>query len=147
MADLPITLSRCPISTTVDLGVSRTIAVVPKTHEGILTDKQLVDYKAQRVQFLSWLVNDGKTPEKPDGYSPYRVSNTAYCTAQFDRWVWDQKARYHYPPDAHDALRPCSCYLRGGLPAKRAGSFMRATTRRSSTADTNSFNCDTSRTV
>ncbi|WP_321112978.1 tyrosine-type recombinase/integrase [Halorussus salinisoli] len=101
--DLPITLSRCPVSIKIKLEPSRGIPVVPKTHEGELTDKQIVDYKEQRTQFLSWLLKEGKAPEKAEGYSPYTVSNTAYRTAQFDRWMWDQKNRYHYPPESDDA--------------------------------------------
>lgn len=103
MDDLPITLSRCPEFTNQSIDIDRTIPVVPKSHEGALTEKQLVDYKAQRVAFLSWLLQMGKYPEKAEGYSPYTVYNTAYRSAQFDRWVWEQRNQYHYPPDADEA--------------------------------------------
>jgi integrase len=71
--------------------------------DGALNDKQLVDYKEQRAQFLSWLLNFGKHPEKAEGYAQSTVYNTAYRTAQFDLWVWEQKNQYHYPPDSDDA--------------------------------------------
>lgn len=62
--DLPIGLKRCDVSLNGDLDPGRSIPVVPKSHEGVLTEKELVDYKDQRVKFLSWLLNFGKSPDK-----------------------------------------------------------------------------------
>ena len=57
MTDLPITLKNCDIGVDPDLDPGRSIVVVPKTHDSVLSEKQLVDYKEQRIQFLSWLFN------------------------------------------------------------------------------------------
>ncbi len=71
--DLPIGLKRCDVSLNGDLDPGRSIPVVPKSHEGVLTEKELVDYKDQRVKFLSWLLNFGKSPDKSKAYSEYTV--------------------------------------------------------------------------
>ncbi len=102
-SDLPITLERCDVGFDGNLDPGRSIVVVPQSHDGELTEKQLVDYKDQRIQFLSWLLSVGKNPRKADGYAPYTVYSDAYRTARFDRWVWEQAGRYKYPPDAEDA--------------------------------------------
>jgi integrase len=77
--------------------------VVPKTHDGVLTDRQLVDYKEQRTQFLSWLLNIGKRPKFAEGYAEYTVYSDSYRTARFDKWVWERCGQYKYPPDEEDA--------------------------------------------
>ena len=73
MTDLPITLSRCPVFTNGNIDTDRPIPVVPKSHDGALIEKQLVDYRDRRVEFLSWLLNVGKRPDKAEGYSSYTV--------------------------------------------------------------------------
>ena len=84
--DLPLTLSRCTESVGDEIDLNRSIVVIPETHEGVLTDKQLINYKQHRLKFLSWLLNIGKTPEKAKGYSPHTVYGAAYRTPQFDKW-------------------------------------------------------------
>jgi integrase len=101
--DLPIMLSRCPLFTKGDIDTDRHIPVVPKSHDGVLSEKQLVDYKDRRIEFLSWLFNVEKNPDKAEGYSPYTIYSTAYRTANFDLWLWEQKNEYKYPPDDDDA--------------------------------------------
>lgn len=103
MDDLPIMLSRCPSFTNGDIDTDRSIPVVPKSHDGVLTDKELVDYKDRRIRFLSWLFQVGKHPESAEGYSPYTVYSMAYRTARFDLWLWDQHDGYKHPPEAQDA--------------------------------------------
>lgn len=44
MEDLPITLSRCNVFTNEEWDTERPIPVVPKSHDGALNEKQLVDY-------------------------------------------------------------------------------------------------------
>ncbi|AGM10944.1 integrase [Halorubrum tailed phage 7] len=102
-ADLPITLENCDGDVEHNLDPGRSIVVVPKTMDGVLTDRQLVDYKDQRVKFLSWLLNVGKNPHRASGYAPYTVYSDAYRTARFDKWVWQQHDEYKYPPDEQDA--------------------------------------------
>jgi hypothetical protein len=56
-----------------------------------------IDYKDQRVKFLSWLLNFGKSPDKGKGYSESTIYSDAYRTAKFDKWVWIEGDRYRYP--------------------------------------------------
>ena len=101
--DLPIDLKRRDVSLNGDLDPGRNIPVVPKSHEGVLTERELVDYKDQRVKFLSWLLKFGKSPDKDKGYSEYTVYSDAYRMAKFDKWVWIEGDGYRYPPDKGDA--------------------------------------------
>lgn len=68
-----MTLSRCTESVGVEIDLNRSIVVIPKTHDDVLTEKQLINYKEQRVKFLSWLLNVGENPSKAKGYSPHTV--------------------------------------------------------------------------
>ena len=54
---LPITLERCDTDINADLTPARKVVVVPKTLDGYLSERQLVDYVDQRMKFLSWLLN------------------------------------------------------------------------------------------
>ncbi len=103
MEDLPIMLSRCSVFTNEEIDIDRPIPVVPKSHDSALNEKQLIDYKDRRVRFLSWLLKFGKNPKKAEGYSPYTVYGTAYRTADFDLWLWEQKNGYKSPPESDDA--------------------------------------------
>ena len=96
-------LSRYPSFTKGEAEVEDRIPVVPQSHDGELTEKQLVDYKDTRLKFLSWLIHFGKDPEKAKGYSPYTVFSSAYRTARFDLWLWQQKNEYRNPPQPDDA--------------------------------------------
>lgn len=77
--------------------------MVPKSHDDVLTDKQRVDYRAYREQFLTWLLKVGKNEEKAEGYSPYTVYATGYRTAAFDKWMWEEQDEYRIPPAQSDA--------------------------------------------
>jgi integrase len=101
--ELPITLENCDVGFANDLDPNRRITVVPKTHDSVLSDRQLVDYKDQREQFLSWLLKIGKKPDRAKGYSQYTVYSDAYRSARFDLWVCERRGKYHYPPDEEDA--------------------------------------------
>ena len=76
----------------------RTIKLVPEPNADQLNEKQLVDYREHRGEFIEWLLEEGKNPEKREGYSPYSVYGTAYRCARFDRWVWAEEDRYTIPP-------------------------------------------------
>ena len=51
--ELPLTLSRCTESGSVDFDLNRGIVVIPKSHESVLSEKQAVNYKEHRTKFLS----------------------------------------------------------------------------------------------
>lgn len=97
--ELPIMLERCDVPLPGNLDPNRSIVVVPETHDGVLSEKQRVDYRDQRARFLSWLLNVGKSPTEGEGYSQYAVYSTSYRTARFDRWVWQHRDEYRYPPE------------------------------------------------
>jgi len=97
------TAEPCNVISTDQMEGGRAIRVVPKSNEGMLTDKQLVDYRSQRRDFLSSLLNVLKDPERANGYSPHTVYATGYRAAAFDRWVWEQHQEYRMPPDHEDA--------------------------------------------
>lgn len=101
--NLPITLESCDVDLQTDLDPGRSIVVVPQTLDDALSDRQLVDYKDQRIQFLSWLLNVGKNPRRAEGYAEYTVYSDAYRTARFDKWVWEKTGGYKYPPEEQDA--------------------------------------------
>ena len=101
--DLPITLESCDTDIETNLDPGRSIVVVPKTIDGALNERQLLDYKDQRLKFLSWLLNLGKNPERAEGYAPYTVYSDAYRTSRFDQWVWEKRGEYQYPPTEQDA--------------------------------------------
>lgn len=100
---LPVSLQRCDVELSGDLDPGRSITVIPQTHDGVLNDNELVDYREQRKYFLSWLLNVGKNPKKGEGYSEYTLYSTAYRTARFDLWTWEQNDQYRYPLSYDDA--------------------------------------------
>lgn len=102
-AELPITLERCAVSISYEIDPDKHIVVVQKQAADHLNEQELHDYKSNRIQFLSWLLNVGKDPESAAGYSPYTVYSTANRTALFERWVWEQHGKYVHPPDEEDA--------------------------------------------
>ena len=83
-----------------DLGPGYDIRLVPEPNRELLSEKQLVDYRAQRRDFLEWMLHLGKDPDKAEGYSPYTVYETGYRTAAFDRWVWERDG-YQLPTPEH----------------------------------------------
>jgi len=38
--------------------------VIPESHDKVLTDKQLINYKKHRTKFFSWLLNVGKDVDR-----------------------------------------------------------------------------------
>ena len=101
--ELPLTLSRCTESGSADFDLNRGIVVIPKSHDDVLTEKQAVNYREHRTKFLSWLLNVGKDPERAEGYSPHTVYGTAYRTARFDKWRWEEFGGYSMPPTEEEA--------------------------------------------
>ncbi|QSG09558.1 XerD/XerC family integrase [Halapricum desulfuricans] len=59
-----------------------------------LNQKQLLDYRSEREDCLSWLLAFGKDPETADGYALGTVKPRAYRMDQFYRWIWEQEGGY-----------------------------------------------------
>ncbi|ELZ47893.1 site-specific recombinase xerd [Halorubrum coriense DSM 10284] len=87
----------------IDLDDGRSLKIVPETNREELNEKQLVDYVGYRRRWIKWLREQGKHPQKREGYSDYTVYETAYKSARFDRWVWADEDRYTIPPTGEHA--------------------------------------------
>jgi hypothetical protein len=61
---------------------------VPKPSLRHLNTRQAIDYNEERSDFMNWLKNVGKNPEKYEGYSDGVASNYASRSDQFLRWIW-----------------------------------------------------------
>lgn len=71
--------------------------VVPEANNQILSEKQLVDYRSHRRDFIEWLLVYGKDPKTYSGYSRDTVKRTAYRCGKFDRFIWEKEGRYSAP--------------------------------------------------
>ncbi len=60
----------------------------------MLNQKELIDYRSQREDFIRWLIYLGKDPQMAEGYSRDTINKTAYRTEQLNRWVWSQEGGY-----------------------------------------------------
>lgn len=70
------------------------ITIVTEPAAAYLNQKQLLDYRSERQDCLSWLLSFGKDPEKANGYALGTVKPRAYRMDQFYRWVWEQENGY-----------------------------------------------------
>ncbi len=59
------------------------ITVVTEPAEEYLNQKQLVDYRSEREDCLSWLLTFGKNPKKANSYALGTVEPRAYRIDQF----------------------------------------------------------------
>lgn len=69
-------------------------SIVPQPSAELLTERQLIDYRDHREEFIRWLIYAGKNPDQMDGYARGTIERTAYRTDAFMRWVWDVEDRY-----------------------------------------------------
>ncbi|GAB3680496.1 hypothetical protein GCM10028857_03290 [Salinarchaeum chitinilyticum] len=70
------------------------VTVVSEPAEEFLNQKQLLDYRSEREDCLSWLLAFGKAPEKGEGYAVGTVNPRASRMDQFYRWVWRSEDGY-----------------------------------------------------
>lgn len=70
------------------------ITLVTEPAGEYLNQKQLVDYRSEREECLSWLLTFGKDPKKAEGYALGTVKPRAYRMDQFYRWTWKQEGGY-----------------------------------------------------
>ena len=70
------------------------ITVVPDPTESYLNHKQLLDYRSEREDCLSWLFTFGKAPDQADGYAVSTLRTQAYRMDKFYRWIWEQEGGY-----------------------------------------------------
>jgi site-specific recombinase XerD len=60
----------------------------------LLNERQLLDYREERRDLLTWLRDLGKNPERGEGYAEGTVYNRAYRIDGFYRWIWEQEGGY-----------------------------------------------------
>lgn len=92
------------------------LTLISGPSEDCLNERQLVDYRSQRIDCLEWLLRFGKDPKQVEGYAFETVRARANRMDMFYRWVWDQEDRYvadvtHDHADAymkHQAYRDTS---------------------------------------
>jgi site-specific recombinase XerD len=70
------------------------VTVVTEPATEYLNQKQLIDYRSEREECLSWLLAFGKNPKKADGYALGTVEPRSYRMDQFYRWTWQQEGGY-----------------------------------------------------
>ena len=70
------------------------VRVVPQPTQDRLNERQLVDYRSQREDYLSWMLAFGKKPSHAEGYARETVKNYSYRTDQFYRFVWSEEEQY-----------------------------------------------------
>lgn len=68
-----------------------------------LNQRQLLDYRSEREDCLSWLLAIGKQPDQGEGYALGTVKPRAHRMDQFYRWVWSKDSGYTAAVSHEDA--------------------------------------------
>jgi site-specific recombinase XerD len=76
------------------MSIPNSVTIVTEPAAEYLNQKQLLDYRSEREDALSWLLAIGKNPEHGEGYAIGTVKPRAYRMDQFYRWVWSQEGGY-----------------------------------------------------
>lgn len=77
------------------------ITIIPGPTEPYLNERQRVDYREHREEYLTWLYVLGKEPDEAKGYAHATVKNTAGRLDRFYRWVWDRDGYTTRPSHTH----------------------------------------------
>jgi len=70
------------------------IRIIPEPTAARLNPRQQEDYRSEREDCLTWLLNVGKTPKKGIGYAKGTIKPRSNRIDQFYRWVWDNYGGY-----------------------------------------------------
>lgn len=70
------------------------VTLVPEDSRQYLNERQVIDYKEHRRQWIRWLFTLGKDPERGDGYAHDTVRRRACDTDVFYRWFWERNDGY-----------------------------------------------------
>jgi len=68
--------------------------VVTEPSESYLNQRQLLDYRSEREDCLTWLLTFGKNPDRAEGYAVGTVEPRSYRMDRFYRWVWEDEGGY-----------------------------------------------------
>ena len=66
--------------------------ILDRRTAGSMNNRQLLDYRSQREDYLEWLLTLGKRPEQAEGYAFQTVKNRAYRMDMFYRGSGSRKA-------------------------------------------------------
>lgn len=69
----------------------QSIVLISDPTANTLTEKQLVTYRNHRENYIDWLCNRGKSPEKREGYAYDTANNYAHISDRWHRHVWDDR--------------------------------------------------------
>ncbi|MCU4716704.1 site-specific integrase [Halapricum hydrolyticum] len=67
---------------------------VPVVHDSAHSELdmlQMREYRDHRLEVLSWLWQEGKDPDRAEGYSDIVVENTSYRLSKIYRWIWENE--------------------------------------------------------
>lgn len=64
--------------------------LVPQGTRSLLNERQHVTYRAYREQFVHWLYEAAKAPQKDIGYAARTADRRSYRAAAFERWYFNQ---------------------------------------------------------
>lgn len=78
------------------------IVLLPEPTREMLNDRQRVDYRNHRRQWVKWLCNLGKNPDKAEGYAFQVAKRRAHDTDMFYRYVWSDHADGYTTTVNHD---------------------------------------------
>lgn len=68
--------------------------VLTSSSESALNSRQLLDYRLERENCLTWLLTRGKNPQETVGYAEATVKSRAYRMDRFYRFVWEHAGDY-----------------------------------------------------
>jgi len=69
----------------------RNTTIVPTPSRQLLDERQQTDYAQFRRTWITWLLEQGKDPERFEGYAVSTVEARANRVDQFYRWVWQRE--------------------------------------------------------
>lgn len=78
------------------------LPVVTKPSESYLNQRQLIDYRSEREDCLTWLLTFGKNPDRAEGYARGTVKPRSYRMDRFYRWVWESEEGGYTANVTHD---------------------------------------------
>jgi integrase len=70
------------------------IVLVTEKAREFLNPRQEIAYREHRQELAEWMLHEGKTPEKADGYGHSTTKNRMNKLDLFYRWVWNEHQRY-----------------------------------------------------
>lgn len=78
------------------------IVLIPEPTRELLNDRQRADYGNHREQWVMWLLNLGKNPDKAEGYAYAVARRRAHDTDMFYRYVWSNHADGYTTTVSHE---------------------------------------------